>query len=210
MSSELLTADSEGINRAVQLVREGGVIAFPTDTVFGLGAAADQPSAISRLRQVKRRTQPFILMSASLAEMEPFVTWTAAAQEWASRFWPGRLTLIIPAKDPGRSLGGGDTIGVRIPDHPVALELLRQSGPLATTSANRHGRTPVLDAASALSELPGLAGALADRQQLSGTLAPSSILDLTRDPPILIREGALSVGELGLPAAEQEPRSRRD
>lgn len=209
---EIFNPNPDGIARAAAVLRGGGVVGFPTETVFGLGAAVGRPAAVERLWQLKgrERNQPLILMAAAIEEMAPFLAWSEAAERWASRFWPGPLTLILPSRELGRALGGGNTIGARIPNHRVALALLRQSGPLATTSANPHGKPTAPDAAAALDELPGLDGAVADLTLAPGSSTPSSILDLTRDQPILIREGALSVGQLGIQATEQEPGSRRD
>ncbi|HVB53461.1 MAG TPA: L-threonylcarbamoyladenylate synthase [Candidatus Acidoferrales bacterium] len=204
--------NEKGIRQAVESLRRGQVIGFPTDTVYGIGAMLSIPGAVIRLSEIKGRApaQPLILMVAQVDAVGEFAAWTAAAQDLADRFWPGPLTLILAATELGGRLGGAGTVGVRVPAHPVALELLGRSGPLATSSANRHGQPPVPDAATALGELPGLAGALADPAPVRKTSAPSSILDLTRNQPVLIREGRLSGRELGVSAPERDPGIRRD
>ncbi|MGH7759386.1 MAG: L-threonylcarbamoyladenylate synthase, partial [Candidatus Dormibacteria bacterium] len=190
----------------------GGVVGFPTDTVYGLACAATDPSAIERLYRIKGRPDrlPLILMGVEAGALAPFVRWTATASELGRRHWPGALTLVLRARSRAGALRGGGTVGVRIPDNQTALALLRASGPLATTSANRHGQPPALAAAAALAALPGLAGALDDplADQIAGT--PSSILDLTRDRPVLLREGRLSARELGVSTAAGDPGIRRD
>lgn len=212
MTGQLWPGDQAGLDLAAVAVRARGVIGFPTDTVFGIGCSAVKPEAVSRLCAIKARPkdQPLILMAATWREMGDFVDWPAAAFPFLRHFWPGPLTLIVGALPMGAVLGGGGTVGVRVPAHPVALRLLRLCGPLATSSANRHGQPPADDAESALRLLPGLAGALADLEPSPVPGAPSSILDLTRDRPVLLREGRLSARELGIPEPEQEPGIRRD
>ncbi|MGB6771934.1 MAG: L-threonylcarbamoyladenylate synthase [Candidatus Dormiibacterota bacterium] len=212
MSGELWTDDPVDIELAAAAIAAGEVVGFPTDTVFGIGCSATSPDAIARLAEIKQRppSQPLILMTAEWEEMAPFVRWPPRARDLIESFWPGPLTLIVRSQPTAAGLGGGDTVAVRIPAHPTALRLLRRSGPLATSSANPHGQEPAVDAGSALNQLPGLAGALADPDGPRVGAAASSILDLTRDPPVLIREGRLSARELGVPVPEQEPGLRRD
>ena len=124
-----------GLTRAGKLLRSGGVIAFPTDTVYGLGAAADDEVACRRIFAIKGRPVglPLILMAAAESQLEGWVHVDSRAEDFIRRFWPGPLTVILHAK-------GGGTLGVRIPKHEVTLELLRAAGPLMTTSANLRQR----------------------------------------------------------------------
>jgi L-threonylcarbamoyladenylate synthase len=188
------------------------VVGFPTDTVYGMGCRAGSLAAIQRLYEIKSRPshQALILMSASVAEVALFAEWIPAAEALSQRFWPGPLTLILKAKVVGEGLRGRGTVGVRIPANETALELLRRSGPLATTSANRHGHHPLLDAAAAVRDLPDLSGALANGSGEREATAPSSILDLTGEKPVLLRQGGLSARELGLDVPGVDPRIRRD
>ena len=212
MSGQLWTGDPRGVELAAAALAAGGVIGFPTDTVYGVGCSATSPDAIARLCRIKSRpaTQPLILMAASWEEMDDFAEWSPVASDLVRRFWPGPLTLIVGARPMGAALGGDGTVGVRVPANPTVLRLLRRSGPLATSSANRRGRETAVDAKSALRHLPGLDGALLDLDHRPVRGSPSSILDLTRDQPVLIREGRLSARELGVPVPEQEPGIRRD
>lgn len=212
MSRDPWTADEMGVAAAAEAVSRDGVIGFPTDTVYGLACSAGSPAAIAEIYRVKVRpeSQPLIVMTAGVEELERYVLWEDRAREFAAHFWPGPLTLILPAQGDGVPLSRNGTLGVRIPKSPVALALLRQTGALATTSANRHGEPPVPDAAAALHQLPGLAGAVADPEAGRRPSAPSSILDLTREQPVLIREGRLSARELGVSAPERDPGIRRD
>lgn len=212
MSGQLWRADPAGFEQAVRALEADHSIGFPTDTVYGLACSAASEAAIARLCEVKGRSasQPLILMAAATVDLEGYVSWPAAATKLIDRFWPGPLTLIVEARPRAALLGGQGTVGVRIPSHSVALNLLRRTGPLATTSANRHGEEPAADAISALRLLPGLQGALEDPRPATEPGAPSSILDLTRDQPVLLREGRLSARELGVSAPAQDPGIRRD
>jgi tRNA threonylcarbamoyl adenosine modification protein (Sua5/YciO/YrdC/YwlC family) len=177
-----------GLLRAAQLLRSGSVLAFPTDTVYGLGASADDEVARRRIYQIKGRPVglPLILMVAAESELEGYVHVDSRAEAMMRRWWPGPLTLILHAK-------GGGTLGVRIPKHKVALGLLRHSGPLMTTSANLHGREPAMSA----DEAGNLVGVMA---VVDGGAAPggtaSTVLDLTGPEPHVLREGAIPTPEL--------------
>ncbi|TMD71006.1 MAG: threonylcarbamoyl-AMP synthase [Chloroflexi bacterium] len=177
-----------GLLRAAQLVRSGAVVAFPTDTVYGLGASADDEVARKRIYQIKGRPvgMPLILMVAAESQLEGYVHVDSRAESMMRRWWPGPLTLILHAK-------GGGTMGVRIPKHKVALGLLRHAGPLMTTSANMHGRDPAMSA----EEAGTLSGVMA---VIDGGTAPggtaSTVLDLTGPEPHVLREGAIPTPEL--------------
>ena len=180
-----------GLTRAAQMIRSGGVIAFPTDTVFGLGAAADDEIATRRVFRIKGRPVglPLILMVAAESQLENFVHVDSRSEAMMRRWWPGPLTIILHAK-------GGGTLGVRIPKHKVALDLLRAAGPLMTTSANLHGKDPAMTPADAA--LPGVMAVL-DGGAAPGGLV-STVLDLTGPEPHVLREGAITTPELlGLP-----------
>jgi L-threonylcarbamoyladenylate synthase len=177
-----------GLTRAAQLLRGGGVIAFPTDTVYGLAAAADDEVARKRIYRIKGRPVglPLILMVASESQLEGWVHVDSRAEALVRRWWPGPLTLILHAK-------GGGTLGVRIPKHKVALELLRAAGPLMTTSANLHGKDPAMTAQEA-GVLPGLSAVLDGGVAPGGTA--STVLDLTGPEVHVLREGAIPAPDL--------------
>jgi L-threonylcarbamoyladenylate synthase len=177
-----------GLTRAAQLIRGGGVVAFPTDTVYGLGAAADDEVARRRIYRIKGRPVglPLILMVAAESQLEGWVHLDSRSEALVRRWWPGPLTLILHAK-------GGGTLGVRIPQHKVALELLRAAGPLMTTSANLHGKDPALTATEA-GVLTGVAAVLDGGVTPGGTA--STVLDLTGPEPHVLREGAITTPEL--------------
>lgn len=170
------------------MVRTGAVLAFTTDTVYGLGASADDELAQKRIYQIKGRPVglPLILMVAAESQLEGYVHVDSRAEAMMRRWWPGPLTLILHAF-------GGGTLGVRIPKHKVALGLLRHAGPLMTTSANLHGREPAMNA----DEAGSLEGVMA---VIDGGVAPggtaSTVLDLTGPEPHVLREGAILTPEL--------------
>jgi L-threonylcarbamoyladenylate synthase len=187
---EVLRPDACGLAEAARLLRGGGVIAFPTDTVYGLAALASDLVAVGRIYQLKGRplSQPLILMVADVASLDASVVIDERASEYVARWWPGPLTLVLPARE------GAATIAVRIPDHPVALALLREVGkPVATTSANRSGEPPALVPEEA-ARLPGLDAVLDGGRTPGGV--PSTLLDLTGKVPRVLREGPISPSSL--------------
>ena len=174
------------LTEAVAALRGGGVVAFPTDTVYGLAVL---PGGEGQIYAIKDRPNllPLILMVSEPAAVEAFVQVDARARAYMERWWPGPLTLVLPA--------GAATLGVRIPDHPLALALLRAAGPLLTTSANRHGEPPALTAEEA-ARLPGLAGVLDGGTAPGGE--PSTVISLLPGRELtVIREGAISSHLLG-------------
>ena len=192
----VLTPDRAGYTRAAQLLRGGGVVAFPTDTVYGLGAAADDELAQRRIYAIKNRPvgMPLILMVAAQSQLEGWVHLDSRAEEVIRRWWPGPLTLILHAS-------GGGTLGVRVPNHEITLELLRAAGPLMTTSANLHGNDPAMTAEEA-AELPGLTAILDGGRAPGGTA--STVVDLTGPELHILREGAIPAAEVLGPPAPRE------
>ena len=184
----VLKPTKAGLQRAAQMLRGGGVLAFPTDTVYGLGASFDDEVAQKRIYQIKGRPvgMPLILMVAAESQLEGLVHVDSRAESYMKRWWPGPLTLILHSRR-------GGTLGVRIPKHRVALDLLRHAGPLMTTSANLHGLDPAMSA----EEAGGLQGVMA---VVDGGVAPggtaSTVLDLTGPEPHILREGAIASAEL--------------
>ncbi len=177
-----------GLRRAAKMLRSGGVLAFPTDTVYGLGASVDDEVACKRIYQIKGRPagMPLILMVAAESQLEGLVHVDSRAEAMMRRWWPGPLTLILHAP-------GSTTLGVRIPKHKVALDLLRHAGPLMTTSANLHGGEPAMNAEEA-AKLAGVMGVVDGGTAPGGTA--STVLDLTGPEPHVLREGAIPASEV--------------
>jgi L-threonylcarbamoyladenylate synthase len=170
------------------------VIAFPTDTLYGAGARAADPAAVARLYEVKRRpsTQPMVWLVAGRDQVERFAVVSPAAADLMARFWPGPLTLVLPALGPN----DGSTIAVRAPDHDVALALLSALGePIASSSANPSGQPPPTDADQVIAGL----GEELDLVLDGGPCRigqPSTILDLAGATPRILRQGAIPSSEL--------------
>jgi L-threonylcarbamoyladenylate synthase len=191
----LSTSDKNSIPRALEILASGGLVAFPTDTVYGLAARIDSTEGIHRLYEAKARSASkaiAVLIGAvdQLALLTPGLT--PSAERLALRFWPGALTLVIP-KRPGlpENLSALPTVGVRMPDHVFARALMRQAGPLATSSANISGDSNTLTAAQVLEQLDGRIELVLDGGAVPGGV-PSTVVDCTQDPPRILRQGAIS------------------
>jgi L-threonylcarbamoyladenylate synthase len=198
----LLPIDRPGaLDEAVEALRRGEVIAFPTDTVYGVGAHAFLPRAVERLYAVKDRPSrlaiPLLLpdaeaMGAVCADVP------APAREIAARFWPGALSLVLlrAPSVPEAVSAGGPTVAVRVPDHPFVQELCRKLGaPLAATSANLHGQPAPVTAGEVMAQLAGRIPIILDGGRCPGGVA-STVLDLTVSPPAVLRAGPISAAQL--------------
>ena len=191
-------ADASHIAQAAERLRAGAVIAFPTDTLYGVGARAADPAAVARLYVVKRRPsgQPMVWLVTDRAQVEPFAVVSAAAAELMARFWPGPLTLVLPAAIPT----DGPTIAVRAPDHDVALALLAALGePIASSSANPAGQAPPVDADQVITGLGDELDLVLDGGPCR-IGQPSTILDLTGSTPRILRQGAIPAAALISPS----------
>jgi L-threonylcarbamoyladenylate synthase len=181
------------IVEAVAVVRRGGVVAFPTDTLYGLAADPRSQDAVSRIFALKGRTldRTLALVACDLVQVDEVGMLTSVARRAASQFWPGPLTILLQAR-PGLApaiVGEGGLVGVRIPDHPVALALTRACGhALTATSANRSGEPATAEPEKVAIQLPNL-DLLLDAGLAPGG-PPSTIVDLSGEPPRLVRAGA--------------------
>lgn len=203
MKTELLDATQPGaVDEAAALLREGRLVIFPTDTLYGIGADAFNAQAISALYEVKRRSLakgiPILLADpADVDKVAPALP--GRAQPLIERFWPGPLTLIVPRRPALPSnLSPNENVAVRIPDNEVARALIRAAGgAVATSSANKTGHPPAHDAQEAMAALAGLVAAVLDGGPVAYG-APSTIVDCTAEPPRILREGPLSAETLFL------------
>lgn len=178
-------------------VAGGHVVAVPTDTVYGLACDPTNPAAVERVYAIKRRPPglELTLLAATVGDIEAAVVLDAAARRLAARYWPGPLSIVAPVRARGLAIPrGGTTLSVRIPGHPLLLELLRRTGPLASTSANRHGEPAALDAAGVAAALGGDVAAVLDGGAAGGMA--STIIDCSRTPPRVLREGPISTAEV--------------
>jgi L-threonylcarbamoyladenylate synthase len=198
--TDVLPGTPEGIGRAAELLRAGEVVAFPTDTVYGVGVAASRPDRLGALFDLKRRPldRRIPMLVAGLDQAEA-AGWTAddRARLLAERFWPGALTLVLA--------GPSETQAFRAPDHPVALALIREAGPILATSANVSDQPDTLGADDVLiafaTEQDELA-AVVDGGAVPGGVA-STVLDLSVTPARILRAGPIAWEQLAVVVAIQ-------
>jgi L-threonylcarbamoyladenylate synthase len=189
------------IAEAAEILRRGGLVALPTETVYGLGANALDAVAVQSIFDAKGRSanNPIIVHVADAAAAKNLVSaWPEKATVLSNRFWPGPLTLVLPKRPivPAVVTAGGATVGLRVPAHPVALALLKAAGvPIAAPSANRSSRVSPTTASHVLGDLEGRIDMVLDAGPTSGGLE-STVLDLTADPPCVLRPGLVTVAQL--------------
>jgi len=206
----------EGLVAATSAVQAGQLVVLPTDTVYGLGADAFNPAAVTALLAAKgrgRNMPPPVLVGSVRAAAALAESLGAFGQDLIDEFWPGPLTLVFRSSptllwDLGDTMG---TVAVRMPLHPVALDLLRRTGPMAVSSANRHSLPAATTAEEAQTQLGDAISVYLDGGPCADNV-PSTILDLTGTVPRMLRAGALSVDALrkvvpviDLPDASGEP-----
>jgi L-threonylcarbamoyladenylate synthase len=190
------------IDAAVVALAAGSVVAFPTETFYGLGADPRSPSALRRVLRIKGRGEgdkPLLLLVSSIDQLAPWVgDLPRDFDRLAARFWPGPLTLVLPAAPalPPSLVGPGGGVAMRITSHPLARRLIDAwGGALTGTSANRSGAPPAADAVAVGTALGPLLGAIVDGGSTPGG-QPSSLLDLCGPTPRLLREGAVTAAAL--------------
>jgi len=196
--TEVLSAAEPGaVGRAVELLGRGELVAFPTDTVYGVGADAFRPEAVARLFGAKLRPadKPIALLIAPEYDLRQLARDVPPeAEALARRFWPGGLTLVLQRAPaiPDAVTVGGPTVGVRVPDHPVALAVIRGFGaPVAATSATLSGQSSPLAAEDVVRQLAGRIPLVIDGGRCPGGVE-STVLDLTTPVPTIRRKGAVS------------------
>ena len=193
--------DDDDLDRAAAILRRGGLVAFPTETVYGLGANALNREAVLRIYTAKGRpsTSPLIIHISSFAMLHAVVeTWPAAAQRLAERFWPGPLTLVLRkrADVPHEVTAGLDTVGVRMPAHPVAQKLIRRAGvPVAAPSANRFTQISPTTAEHVRASLGSSIDMILDGGPTTVGIE-STVLSLAGEGPVLLRPGMVSQAEI--------------
>jgi L-threonylcarbamoyladenylate synthase len=201
VTARLLPDDANGRAAAVATLRAGGLVAMPTDTVYGVGVALDAPNALARLFAAKDRPldRAIVLLVADLEQAASVGVMSPVARALAERFWPGGLTLVL-AQAPDAGLpavltAGAATIGVRLPDHECPRALARELGPLPVTSANRSGHPDARDAADVLAQLGDRIDLILDGGPTHGGV-PSTVVDCSGDLPRVLRSGAVPSADL--------------
>jgi L-threonylcarbamoyladenylate synthase len=190
-----------GNGHAVELLRAGELVAFPTDTVYGVGALVWDAAAVAKLYAAKLRPldKAIPVLLADPADL-PLVARNLppVALHLAERFWPGPLTLVVPKAErvPPEVTAGGESVAVRVPDHPLARALIRAAGaPLATTSANLSGQPSPVTAEEVAAQLAGRVAMILDGGRCPGGV-PSTVADLTGSTPRVLRPGPITLEQI--------------
>ncbi len=193
--------DPHCVDEAAAVLRGGGLVIYPTDTVYGLGALATHDKAVRRLFRVKDRApdRPLPLLLADAADVAAVAAPVPPlARRLMQRFWPGGLTLVS-RKSPhfhSLALAGGATVGVRVPDHPLLRAIIRRAGgPITGTSANLSGLPSPRTLAEALAQIGEAVDLAIDGGPCPGGVE-STVIDITIEPPCILREGALDRAEV--------------
>ena len=200
MNTEIIQSDHPAaLPHAVDVLKHGGLVVFPTDTVYGLAALPSKEEYIERLYVVKGRdsTRAIAILISSPDELgEVSDLPNVIAFRLAKKFWPGPLTLIVPRHpDLPESMSPNSTIGVRVPDHVLALKLLKMIGPLGVTSANISGRENTNTAREAMDQLEGRVHLIIDGGRSPGGI-PSTVVDCTTEEPKILRAGPIDMEEI--------------
>lgn len=201
MTAPVVVDDDAGRAEAIDVLRAGGIVALPTDTVYGIAVALAAPDGIERLFAAKRRPadKAVMLLLAEIDQASEAGRMTPADVALAEAFWPGGLSLVVPQRPdvpwPPVLTGGAGTIGLRVPDHPTPRALARTVGPLPTTSANVSGLPEASDAVGILAQLGDAVELVLDGGRAHGGPA-SSVVDCSGDRPVILRAGAIPVDAL--------------
>lgn len=224
LNTKLLSDTTENIALAAGIIADGGLVAFPTETVYGLGADALNAEAVGKVYAAKGRPSdnPMIVHIASKADfarLTPYIT--EDMEKLMEAFWPGPLTMVVPRKPliPDTTTGGLNTVGIRMPDHLVALELISKSGcPIAAPSANLSGKPSPTVAQHVVDDLDGRVDAILCSNDCQVGIE-STVIDMTGERPMILRPGVITkkdfeevLGKVVLmdPTLNQRPGDRGD
>jgi len=192
---KVVEANEDGIKAAAFLIREGGVVVYPTETVYGLGCLPSDPDASRRVCEIKGRAdKPLPLICSDIEHVRKIVEFNLSAEKLAARFWPGPLTLVLPSKVKYSMwvTHGSRTLGVRVTSHPVAQKLaLLSNGVIVSTSANISGELPAMRASEAADKLGAKVNLILDGGPSEGGLS-STVVDLSGEEAWLLREGPVT------------------
>jgi L-threonylcarbamoyladenylate synthase len=197
VTTRIVPDDEAGRAEAAAVLRSGGIVALPTDTVYGIAVALDTPGGIEALFAAKDRPpdKAIMLLLADAAQAPTIGVWPAGAAALAEAFWPGGLTIVVPQRDdvplPPILTAGARTIGLRVPDHDAPRALAAAVGPIPTTSANKSGDPTAADAGTIVQQLGDAIELVLDGGPAHGG-PPSTVVDCTVEPPRILRQGAIS------------------
>ncbi len=197
----LPAADPASLTEAIMAMQAGGIVGIPTETVYGIGVVP-RPEALAAVIAAKQRPDDkgIALLVDGLDQLEGLVELPETARRLAQRYWPGALTLVLPLSRPElvpeAVSGGRDTLGVRIPDHPVPRALARELGPIAVTSANRSGQPPALLPEELIASVGHALALVLDDGPVRGGVASTVVAVGRAGDWHLLREGALSLAEV--------------
>ena len=201
MTAAVVPDDKAGHAEAILVLRRGGIVALPTDTVYGLAADLAAPGSMARLFAAKRRPvdQAVVLLLADADQAGELALWPPSADALAAAFWPGGLTIVVAkrpeTKLPSELTGGRPTVGLRLPDHPAPRALAAALGPLPVTSANISGMPEASDAAQISEQLGEAIDLILDGGPARGG-QPSTVVDCSGPETRILREGAIAVSSI--------------
>lgn len=200
MNTQLLSAhDPHAMELALHILRAGGLVAFPTDTVYGVGSLAFDQAAIESIYVAKDRPleKAIPILIADVDDLEKVASEIPEqARQLAARFWPGPLTIVLPKRpDLPPAVSATPTVGVRVPDHPVARALLRVAGPMAVTSANLSGRASPCSAGEVMAQLGRRIQLVLDGGETPGGV-PSTVVDVCGPEPVILRDGPITLEQI--------------
>lgn len=197
LKTDTKNSEEKSLARAVEILARGGIIAYPTETFYGLGVDASDEEAVRKIFAVKGRDfkNPVSLIIGHSDDVYPFVKDVPqTAKKLMAAFWPGALTIVFAASDKVSPLltAGSGKIGLRISSHPIALKIVQKlKSPLTATSANLSGAPECAEASEVIEQIGGRIDAIVDGGQTPGDKA-STVVDVTCSPPVILREGAIS------------------
>lgn len=199
--TEIISADKHASARAAEIIGTGGIIGFPTETVYGLGADALNTKSLRALYALKERRlkQPTLILISSGEDLSRFAaSIPRAAEILINNFWPGPLTIVFKAAPsvPDILTGVTGSIGIRLPDSKLCMDIIEQAGvPVAAPSANPRGKLPARTAREVMDYFSGRLELIIDGGKSPGTI-PSTVVDVTADPPAVLREGIIKTADI--------------
>ena len=185
--------DDAEVERVIKALQRGQVVAIPTDTVYGLGADPHSRDAMRRLFEIKERPAgvPVAVLAASLEQARSLISWTDEIDSMATAHWPGALTIVGESLVTELHLGSSGTVGVRVPDNDFVRRCTEQFGPIATTSANKHGQPTIIDPTELASTFGDQVDVVVDGGVLDGIA--STVVDATAEPANVLRQGVVKL-----------------